>query len=98
MTKVRMTVLFLLTAILPLAHAQTFTVLHQFNSQSDGAFSEGSALRDSAGNIFGTTTSPSTVFKIDSKGKESSFFTINPRTLAELPTPPLPPHTPSHPY
>src|SRR5258708_3180347 len=86
MTKVRMTVLFLLTAILPLAHAQPFTVLHQFNSQSDGAFSEGSVLRDSAGNIFGTTTSPSTVFKIDSKGKESSFFNINGGSLGEFPT------------
>jgi uncharacterized repeat protein (TIGR03803 family) len=86
MNKVRFAALFLLTAILPLAHAQTFTVLHQFNSQSDGAFSEGSVIRDSAGNIFGTTTNPSTVFKIDSKGKESVFFNINGGNLGDFPT------------
>ena len=86
MTKVRFSALFLLTALLPLAHAQTFTVLHQFNSQSDGAFSEGSVLRDSAGNIFGTTTNPSTIFKIDSKGKESVFFNINGGDLGDFPT------------
>lgn len=86
MTKVRLSALFLLTAILPLAHAQTFTVLHQFNSQTDGAFSEGSVLRDSAGNIFGTTTNPSTVFKIDSKGKESVLFNINGGSLGDFPT------------
>ena len=86
MTKVRFSALFLLTAILPLAHAQTFTVLHQFNSQSDGAFSEGSVLRDSAGNIFGTTTNPSTVFKISANGKESVFFNINGGDLGNFPT------------
>jgi len=72
--------------MLPLAHAQTFTVLHQFNSTSDGAFSEGSVLRDSAGNIFGTTTNPSTVFKIGSNGKESVFFNINGGDLGDFPT------------
>ena len=86
MTRVRLAALFLLMAILPLAHAQTFTVLHEFNSQTDGAFSEGSALRDSAGNIFGTTTNPSTIFKIDSKRNESVLFNINGGSLGDFPT------------
>lgn len=86
MTKVRLTILLLLAAIAPLAQAQTFTVLHQFNSQTDGAFPEGSVLRDSAGNIFGTTTNPSTIFKIDSKGKESVLFNINGGNVGDFPT------------
>src|SRR5215471_655283 len=35
MTRVRLAALFLLTAILPLAHAQTFRVLHQFNVEGN---------------------------------------------------------------
>jgi uncharacterized repeat protein (TIGR03803 family) len=53
------------------AQAQTFKVLHQFNSQNDGAESEGAILRDAAGNLYGTTAFPGTVFKINPKGKES---------------------------
>jgi uncharacterized repeat protein (TIGR03803 family) len=68
-------VLVLAVAILP-AHAQTFTVLHQFNSQADGAFPEGGVIRDAAGNLYGTTTLPGTMFKIDKKGKESVLQTF----------------------
>jgi uncharacterized repeat protein (TIGR03803 family) len=53
------------------ARAQTFTVLHQFDSQNDGAESEGAILRDVHGNLYGTTAFPGTVFKINRKGKES---------------------------
>ncbi|MBI3476053.1 MAG: hypothetical protein HY010_09990 [Acidobacteria bacterium] len=74
-------------AILP-TQAQTFTALHQFNNnQTDGAFSEGAILRDAAGNLYGTTTSPATVFKIDNKGKESVLtFLNNSATTGAFPT------------
>lgn len=85
MKKVQLAALFLLAAIVPLAHAQTFTAIHQFNSQTDGAFPEGSVLRDSSGNIFGTTTLPGSVFKIDRRGKESVFF-INGGPLGNFPS------------
>ena len=76
-----------LAAALPLAQAQTFTALHQFNGQpGDGAFSEGSVLRDTAGNLFGTTTDPGTVFKIDSKGKESVLLVLNGGSPGIFPT------------
>jgi uncharacterized repeat protein (TIGR03803 family) len=53
------------------AQAQTFKALHQFNSQNDGAEPQGAILRDAAGNLYGTTAFPGTVFKINPKGKES---------------------------
>ncbi|HTS38725.1 MAG TPA: choice-of-anchor tandem repeat GloVer-containing protein [Candidatus Solibacter sp.] len=74
-----------LAAMLP-AYGQTFTALHQFNSQNDGAEPQGSVIRDSAGNIFGTTTNPSTIFKIDAKLKESVLFNINGSSLGDFPT------------
>jgi hypothetical protein len=73
------TILMLLAvAILP-AHAQTFIPLHQFDSENDGAFSEGGILKG-LGGLFGTTTLPGTVFRIDSTGKESilGFFNGGP--------------------
>lgn len=57
--------------------AQTFRALHQFNDQADGAFSEGSVILDSAGNIYGTTTNPGSVFKINKNGNESVLKFIN---------------------
>jgi len=76
-----------LVATLSPARAQTFTVLHQFDGQlDDGAFSEGSVIRDAAGNLYGTTTNPGTVFKIDSKGKESILAFLNGGSLGVFPT------------
>ena len=71
-----------LAVMIPLAQAQTFTALHQFATQTDGAFPEGAVLRDAAGNLYGTTTSGfqldgGTVFKIDSRGNESILFAFN---------------------
>jgi uncharacterized repeat protein (TIGR03803 family) len=58
--------------------ATTFTPLHQFDSQTDGKFPQGALLRDSAGNLYGTTTSggggDGTVYKIDSAGNETVLF------------------------
>jgi len=72
--------------MLPLAHAQTFKVLHQFNIEGDPAFPEGSVVLDHNGNLFGTTTLPGAVFKIDRTGKESTFFNLNGGSVGEFPT------------
>lgn len=44
----------LLPTTVPLASAHAFRVLHTF-SGPDGAFPEGTLVRDSAGNLYGTT-------------------------------------------
>ena len=68
----------LLGAAFSSAQAQTFTPLHQFNGQpGDGAFPQGSVIRDSAGNLYGTTINTGSVFKIDSTGKESVLLFLN---------------------
>jgi len=70
--------LLVLASALTAAQAQTFTPLHQFNGEpNDGAFPQGSVIRDSAGNLYGTTTNTGSVFKIDSNGKESVLFFLN---------------------
>jgi uncharacterized repeat protein (TIGR03803 family) len=58
----------------PLARTQTFTVRHAFHARGDGAFPYARLLRDSAGNLYGTTENGGafnmgTVFKIDPEGK-----------------------------
>jgi uncharacterized repeat protein (TIGR03803 family) len=86
MTKIRLAALFLLTATLPLAHAQTFKVLHVFDDENRAAEPQGSVIRDAAGNIFGTTVNAGAVFKIGPKGKESDFFYINGGDTGIFPT------------
>src|SRR5206468_631071 len=54
----------------PALHAQTYQVIHSFNSATEGALPNG-LTRDAAGNFFGTTrqggsTGLGTVFKLDS--------------------------------
>src|SRR5262245_40753826 len=80
----RQDVLYAATFMLALApmisstQAQTLTPLHNFTGGTDGAFPEGALIRDSAGNLYGTTTSggigDGTVFKIDSAGRETILF------------------------
>ena len=86
MTKIRLAALFLLSAMLPLAHAQTFKVIHVFDDQNRAAEPEGSVIKDSAGNLFGTTVNAGAVFKIGPKGKESDFFYINGGNIGIFPT------------
>ena len=74
-----------LTLVLPLAPAQTFTPLFQFNTL-DQAFPEGSIFRDAVGNLYGTTTEAGSVFKIDRNGNESIFALINGGELGIFPT------------
>lgn len=65
-----------LTVLIAEAPAQTFTTLHLFNT-IDQLAPDGSVLRDSVGNIYGTTTLAGSVFKIDRLGNESIFALIN---------------------
>jgi uncharacterized repeat protein (TIGR03803 family) len=60
-------------ATLPLS-AQTFTVLHTFTGGTDGASPRGGLIRDSSGNLYGTTifggsTGSGLVFKMNKNGK-----------------------------
>jgi uncharacterized repeat protein (TIGR03803 family) len=59
----------------PSLHAQTLTVLHEFNG-TDGAYPNGNLLLDKSGNLYGTTDnggpfSAGTVYKLSSKRKET---------------------------
>src|SRR5262245_31559858 len=69
-----MLVLGLAVVRIPLAHAQTFSVVHSFNG-SDGANPLAGFTIDAAGKLYGTTNSggaynAGTVFKVTPKGKE----------------------------
>jgi uncharacterized repeat protein (TIGR03803 family) len=73
--------LLVLAVTIPSAQAQNFAVLHEFNGQADGANPQGKLLRDTAGNLYGTTFAggalgEGTVYKIDSTGQESVLFTF----------------------
>ena len=62
------------------ARAQTFITLHTFTGYpSDGNTPQARLLRDSAGNLYGTTTlggayGAGTIFKLDPAGKETILF------------------------
>jgi uncharacterized repeat protein (TIGR03803 family) len=69
------------TASAPWAHGQTFTVLHSFKGGTDGEFPSGGVVRDTAGNLYGTTASGGafnngTVFKLDTTGKETVLYSF----------------------
>jgi len=73
--------IFATTIIVP-AQAQTFTVLYNF-SGSDGSGPSGSLVRDSAGNLYGTTYSGGTytagvAFKLDPSNNETILFDFSP--------------------
>jgi uncharacterized repeat protein (TIGR03803 family) len=78
---------FVLAVAIPLAQAQTFTALHQFNGQGDdGAFPEGAILRGAKGVLYGTTTDTGSVFKVDTHGRESVIRFLNGSVGGEFPT------------
>lgn len=57
----------------------TETILHAFDGGSDGAFPEGGLVRDSVGNLYGTTYDGGTngfgtIFKIDSAGQKTTLY------------------------
>jgi uncharacterized repeat protein (TIGR03803 family) len=63
----------------PSIWAQTFTVLYEFTGHADGAFPFSGVIRDSAGNLYGTTSCGGssdfgTVFKLDKNDKFSVLY------------------------
>ncbi len=68
-------------SVAPAAHAQKYTVLHTFEGGNDGVGPGARLLRDSAGNLYGTTDSGGafnggTVFKIDAKNVETVLYSF----------------------
>lgn len=72
--------------VFKLGRAGKETVLHSFiggvSGQTDGATPQGGLVRDSAGNLYGTTVAggtqnEGTVFKVDAAGNETVLYTFN---------------------
>jgi uncharacterized repeat protein (TIGR03803 family) len=76
-------VLILVLAILTAqsAQAQAFSVLYSFTGSPDGAYPYAGLVRDAKGNLYGTTyfggaSSYGTVFKLNSKDKETVLYSF----------------------
>jgi uncharacterized repeat protein (TIGR03803 family) len=67
----------------PIAHAQTYSVLYNFTGIPDGQNPYAGLIKDSSGNLYGTTLvggtagGYGTVFKIDSAGTESLLHSFD---------------------
>src|ERR1700690_3883853 len=76
-------IMFLATVITTqLAQAQTFTILYSFTNGADGGQPYSSLVRDSAGNLYGTTAVGGaagfgTVFKVGKTGKETVLYSFS---------------------
>jgi uncharacterized repeat protein (TIGR03803 family) len=74
--------MFVLTAVtIQHAPAQTFTILYSFTNGADGGQPYASLVKDSAGNLYGTTavggaSNFGTVFKVDQTGKETVLYSF----------------------
>jgi uncharacterized repeat protein (TIGR03803 family) len=73
------------TALIQPAQAQTYTVLYTFQGGTDGAYPSAGLILDEAGNIYSTTGENAQagctsycgdVFKVDSKGNETTLHTF----------------------
>src|ERR1700733_13759717 len=71
-------------AAVPAAQAQTYSVIHSFRGEPDGADPQSSLIQDSAGNFYGTTaeggkTNAGSVFTVTTAGTEKVLhsFTQN---------------------
>jgi uncharacterized repeat protein (TIGR03803 family) len=65
--------------VFKISHTGKITIVHSFQSGTDGANPIADLVRDSAGNLYGTTldggpSNAGTVFKIDSTGNESVLY------------------------
>jgi len=72
----------MLAAATASAQVQNFAPLHQFSTATDGARPQGAVLRDSAGNLYGTTSAgggagEGAVYKIDAQGNETVLFSFS---------------------
>jgi uncharacterized repeat protein (TIGR03803 family) len=81
----------LVLAATPAAQTQTFKVLYRFNDGTDGQSPGGRLVLDAKGNLYGTTTLGGdaskfgTVFKVDTKGKETVLHTFTGGADGEYP-------------
>ena len=80
----------LLISVQP-AHAQTFSVLHNFQGKpSDGENPNGELVHDASGNVYGTTLlggtfDGGTVFKMDPAGTETVLYSFTGKTDGAAP-------------
>jgi uncharacterized repeat protein (TIGR03803 family) len=84
--------LMILLCFLPSVHAQTYHVFYKFGGpkKADGQFPNGALVQDSAGNLYGTTSSggmfnstvegEGTIFKLDPSGNETILHVFSPFT------------------
>lgn len=75
------TMCMLTAVVIQSAQAQTFTILYSFTNGADGGQPYASLVRDSAGNLYGTTavggaSNFGTVFKVDTTGKETVLYSF----------------------
>jgi uncharacterized repeat protein (TIGR03803 family) len=78
--KLTLPVLIIAILIAATSSASTFKVVYSF-SFSDGAFPNGSLIRDSGGNFYGTTqlggkSNRGVVYKLDAQGKQTILYTF----------------------
>jgi uncharacterized repeat protein (TIGR03803 family) len=64
------------------AHAQTLTTLYTFTGGTDGAYPYAGLVRDSAGNLYGTTyeggaSGSGTVYRVDTSGTETVLYSFS---------------------
>ena len=82
-------ILFFLAFLSSTGTAQIFNTLYQFQGGSDGSSPSG-VIRDSAGNLYGTTVTGGiavygTVFKLDTSGKKTTLYEFKGGTDGEQP-------------
>jgi uncharacterized repeat protein (TIGR03803 family) len=77
--------------VFKLASSGTITVLHSFAGNTDGAYPPAGVVRDSAGNLYGTTaqggssSNMGSVFKVDTGGKETILHSFTSPRQGMLP-------------
>jgi len=76
--------------VFKVSSAGKITVVYSFTNGADGAYPEGGLVRDTAGNLYGTTSqggpfNAGTVFKVDPTGKETVLYAF--RNLPDGATP-----------
>jgi uncharacterized repeat protein (TIGR03803 family) len=77
--------------VFKLSSSGTITVLHSFAGNTDGAYPPAGLVRDSAGNLYGTTaqggssSNMGSVFKVDTSGKETILHSFTSPRQGMLP-------------
>jgi uncharacterized repeat protein (TIGR03803 family) len=86
LTTLTLTVCVAVATLVPaLAHAQTYTVLHNFLGKRDGSIPYGRLLRDGAGNLYGTTEyggrhQQGNVFRLSPQGRGTTVYDFTGRS------------------